>query len=66
MIRIALDKVLKEKQMTRYRLSRESGVQYQIIDNYYKNRVTRYDGYVLDRLCAALGCGVGDILEYEK
>ena len=52
--------------MTRYELAKRTGIQYQIIDNYYKNRVKRYDGYVLDRICAVLGCGVDDILIYKE
>jgi len=41
-------------------------MQYQIIDNYYKNKVKRYDSYVLDRICEALGCDISDIIEYTK
>ena len=52
--------------MTRYELAKRTGIQYQIIDNYYKNRVKRYDSYVLDRICAVLGCGVEEILIYKE
>ena len=31
-----------------------------------KNRVIRYDSYILDRICEALGCSLGDIIEYVK
>ena len=66
MVKISLDKVLKEKELTRYKLAQKTGIQYQIIDNYYKNKVTRYDSFVLDRICAALGCNISDIIQYEK
>lgn len=66
MIRISLDKLLKEKGVTRYELAKQTGIQYQIIDNYYKNRVIRYDSFVLERICDALCCGIGDVIEYEK
>ena len=66
MIKIVLDKLLEEQKISRYELSKRTGIQYQIIDNYYKNRVKRYDGYVLERICEALNCSVGDILEYTK
>ena len=39
---------------------------FQTIDRYYKNRVVRYDSYILDRICAALGCSLCDIIEYVK
>ena len=66
MIRISLDKALDVRQISRYELAKRTGIQYQIIDNYYKNRVKRYDSYVLDRICDALDCSVCDIVEYQK
>lgn len=66
MIRLKLDKTLDEKGMTRYKLAKQTGIQYHIIDKYYKNSVTRYDSYVLDRICEELDCNVGDIIEYIK
>lgn len=66
MITLRLDEVLRARGMTRYELAKRTGIQYQIIDNYYKNRVKRYDSYVLDRICAVLGCGVEEILIYKE
>ncbi len=66
MIRVTMDKVLKEKNITRYRLSQLTGIKYQTIDNYYKNRVIRFDGYILSKICEVLDCQVGDVLEYVK
>ena len=66
MIRICLDKKLKQLKTTRYELSKRSGIQFQIIDNYYKNRVKRYDSFVLDRICSALNCDISDIIEFKK
>ena len=66
MIRISLDKVLENAGVSRYELSKRTGIQYLIIDNYYKNRVKRYDSYVLERICEALDCAVSDIIEYKK
>ena len=66
MVRLTLDKALEKKEITRYQLAQMTGIQYQIIDNYYKNKVVRYDSYVLDRVCSALQCEISDIIEYEK
>ena len=65
MIRICLDKTLKNLRISRYELSKRTGIQYQIIDNYYKNKVVRYDSYVLERICVALNCKISDIIEYK-
>ena len=66
MIRICLDTILERQNVSRYELAKRTGIQYQIIDNYYKNRVKRYDSYVLERICAALDCSIEDIIEYKK
>ena len=65
-IRLKLDKLLESHNISRYELAKRTGIQYQIIDNYYKNRVKRYDSYVLERICEAMDCGISDILEYIK
>lgn len=66
MIRIKLDEYLQQNQISRYELAKRTGIQYQIIDNYYKNKVKRYDSDVLNRICVALDCDVSDIIEYKK
>lgn len=66
MIRICLDRTLVRCGVSRYELAKRTGIQYHIIDNYYKNKVKRYDGAVLERICAALDCSIGDVLEYVK
>ena len=62
-IRLTIDKILKESGISRYELSKRTEIGYPIIDNYYKNRVVRYDSYVLSKICNALECDVSDILE---
>jgi putative transcriptional regulator len=66
MIKLTLNKYIDERGITRYELSKRTGIQFQIVDNYYKNKVIRYDSYVLDKLCTALNCSISDIVEYTK
>lgn len=66
MVRLTIDKYLDQRGITRYELAKRTEVKFQTIDRYYKNRVVRYDSYILDRICAALGCSLGDILEYVE
>lgn len=66
MIKITLDTALEKAKMSRYELSKRTGIQYQIIDNYYKNKVVRYDSYLLDKICTALDCEIADIICYSK
>ena len=66
MVRLTIDLYLKEHGITRYELAKRTEVKFQTIDRYYKNRVVRYDSYILDRICEALGCSLCDIIEYVK
>lgn len=66
MIRLILDKYLDTHKISRYNLSKLTGIEYQIIDKYYKNKVVRYDSYLLDKICAALDCDISDLIEYKK
>ena len=66
MVRLTIDKYLDRCGITRYELAKRTEVKFQTIDRYYKNRVVRYDSYILDRICAALNCTLCDIIEYVK
>ena len=66
MVKLTLDKLLKEKGVTRYELSKRTGVKFQTLDSYYKNQVVRYDSYLLNLICKALDCDISDIIEYTK
>lgn len=66
MIKLTVDKYINAKGITRYELSKRTDISFQIIDKYYKNKVVRYDSYVLDKICAALDCEISDIIEYTK
>lgn len=66
MVRLTIDKYIEKCGITRYELAKRTDIKFQTIDRYYKNRVIRYDSYILDRICEALGCSLGDIIEYVK
>ena len=66
MVRLTIDTYLEKCGITRYELAKRTDVKFQTIDRYYKNRVIRYDSYILDRICAVLNCSVADIIEYVK
>lgn len=55
--------MLEQRGITRYELSQRTGIRYQIIDNYYKNKVIRYDSALLLKMCVALDCGIEDLIE---
>ena len=59
-LRLKLAQYLDERKISRYALAKMTGIQYQIIDGYYKNKPLRYDVYNLSKIITALNCGVGD------
>ena len=64
MVRLTLDVYLQKHGITRYQLAKSTQIKYQTIDNYYKNKVVRYDSYILSSVCKALNCQISDILVY--
>ena len=66
MVRLTIDKYLEKCGLTRYELAKRTDIKFQTIDHYYKNKVVRYDSYILDRICTALNCEISDIMEYKK
>lgn len=65
MVRLTIDKCLEKQRITRYELAKRTGIKFQTIDRYYKNKVVRFDSYILDRICTVLECDISDILEYS-
>lgn len=66
MIRLNIDKYIDQRKITRYELAKRTGISFQVIDKYYKNKVVRYDSYILDKICEALDCDISDLIEYSK
>ncbi len=66
MVKLTLDVYLDNNGITRYQLSKDTGIKFQIIDNYYKNKVVRYDSDILDRMCKVLGCKIEDLISYTN
>ena len=65
-IRFTVKECLEKQGITRYELAKRTGLMFQVVDNYYKNKVVRYDSYILNKFCDALNCDVSDLIEYKK
>jgi putative transcriptional regulator len=64
MIRIRLEKLLKQRGWTAYRLTQESGIHPSVISKYRHSEVKEISLETLDALCKALKCKAGDLIEY--
>ena len=63
-IKIKLDELIKEKGISKNKLSHRAEMQRTQINQYCNNEITRLDTAVLARLCATLNCRIEDLLEY--
>lgn len=65
MIKFKLDRIMFEKDKIKVpKLQELSGVNKNTLYAIYNNTATRVDLSVLNRLCTALNCQPGDLLEY--
>ena len=53
------------RKLTIYKLSKLTGLKYDVIMRYYYNQITKYDANVLAKLCFTLNCSINDLLKYE-
>lgn len=63
-IKIKLNDLLKEKGISKNKLSHLAEMQRTQINRFCRNEVTRLDTDVLARICATLDCRIEDLLEY--
>ena len=64
MIRFRLDKLLKRRGWTAYRLAKESSIHPSVLSKYVNNQVREISLDTLDAMCRTLGCKAGDLVEY--
>jgi putative transcriptional regulator len=60
-----LKSIMIKKHISIYKLSKLTGLKYEVIVRYYSNNITKYDSYVLAKLCFVLECSINDLLKYE-
>lgn len=65
-IKFKLLDVIEKNNITRYKLSKITGIRYDTICNYCSGNVTLINKEYLKIFCEVLNCKISDILEYEK
>ena len=66
MIRLRLDEILQEKNMSAYALHIKSGLHQSVISKIKRNLSKALQLDVLDKLCETLECSAGDLIVYEN
>lgn len=54
-----------KKHISIYKLSKITGLKYDVIYRYYHNQIEKYNAIVLAKLCFGLNCNISDLLKYE-
>ena len=63
-IKINLASIIEEKDISKNDLQRKAEMERTQLNKYCNNEITRLDTYVLSRLCTALECEIGELLEF--
>lgn len=61
---IRLSELMERKGLNRYKMSLKAEMNWQQINKYYNNEITRLDTHVLCKLCTVLECGIQDLLVF--
>ncbi|MBR0491979.1 MAG: helix-turn-helix transcriptional regulator [Clostridia bacterium] len=62
--KIKLKEILLEKGISRNKLCSLVGANFDLINRYYNNSISRVDLDIISRFCYVLNCNISDILEY--
>jgi putative transcriptional regulator len=63
MARLRIDELLKERGITAYRLALSAGLTHSTVSRLRHGKATEIRLEVIDRLCEALDCAPGDLIE---
>lgn len=63
-IQIKLNELIQKRGISKNKLSHRAEMQRTQINHYCNNDITRLDTDVLARICTALDCQIGELLEF--
>ena len=65
-MKITLNDTLKNKQMSQYKLAKETGIAASTINNLCNQKTSSIQFDVLQKICNTLDCNVEDIIQKEE
>ncbi len=63
-ITVNLETLLADREMTLYRLSKDTGISYNALHKLARGKAKQISFDVLDKICEGLSCTTGDLFEY--
>lgn len=64
-MKVILNDTLKSKQISQYKLAKDTGIAVSTLSNLCNNKTSGVQFSVLQKICDALDCEVSDIIEKE-
>ncbi len=64
-MKVILNDTLKSKQISQYKLAKETGIAVSTLSNLCNNKTSSVQFSVLQKICDALSCDISDILQKE-
>lgn len=61
---LTIKDVLIKKNMSMYKLSLLTGIKYEVVSNYCKDKIQRIDKDVLTKICYVLNCSLTVLITY--
>lgn len=65
-VRLKVKEIMDQKNLNMNRVSKMTGLKFDVVSNYYHNKIHIYHGDILAKLCYILDCNIEDIIEYSK
>lgn len=66
MVYFTLDRILKEKNLTKYWLSKQTGIDNNTLAKIYNNESKQIKLETLDKICIALDCDINELVELKR
>ncbi|MCR3761905.1 helix-turn-helix transcriptional regulator [Clostridium felsineum] len=66
MIKVLLNELLEKKGVTKYYLSKKTGISANALSKFSNNKTTQVSFTMLNNICNILDCNIEDILKYKK
>lgn len=66
MVQSNLKTILDARGLSIRKVANDLGYRFETVRRMYNNDMKHYPADLLDKLCAYLGIGIGDLLEHEK
>ena len=63
-VKLNIKKVMDEKRITIGKMSRLSRIKYDVVSNYYNNRIHIYNADILAKLCYVLDVDISELIIY--